>query len=193
MPMLNGALALIAQTLAGFFTMMLLVRAVMRFMRISFVGQLGQFVLATTNWAVAPLQRILPNVAGFDLASLIPAWLIEMLLELVMAFLRRSTLGNPANVIAGLAGLGALELVSTALMLLMGLVIVGAILSWVSPYSPAVPIINHLTKPFLQPFRRIVPPIANVDITPLILLLILQLLQYLIQGFKLGLAPMLFL
>lgn len=187
MSMLSGALALIVQFLAGFIAVTLLVRALMRFMRISFVSPLGQFVLATTNWIVVPLQRVLPCVGGFDLASLVPAWIVETLLELLLALLRGIPVSSSLNAVSALAALGALELVSTALMLLMGLVIVGAILSWVSPYSPVGPLINHLTAPFLRPFRRIVPPIGNVDLTPLILLLILQLMQYLIQGFKFGL------
>lgn len=182
--MLIGALMLILQTVAGFFTMMLLVRTVMRYMRISFVNQIGQFVLATTNWAVAPFQRILPSIVKIDLSSLVPAWLIEVALTILLAILSGRHLGAPAAVLLGACVLGAMELISSGLMLLMGIVIISAILSWVNPYAPVAPMLNQLIRPFLQPFRRLLPPVAGVDLSPLVLILLLQVLQFLLQGFK---------
>jgi len=191
--MLTGALMLILQTVAGFFTMMLLVRTFMRYQRISFVNQIGQFVLATTNWAVAPFQRVLPSVAKVDLSSLLPAWLIELVLTITLAILNGRNLGAPASLLLGASILGALELVSSGLMLLMGLVIISAVLSWVNPYAPIAPMLNQLIRPFLTPFRRLLPTVANVDLSPLVLILILQVLQFLLQGFKGSFYPMLFL
>lgn len=190
--MLIGVLILVLQTIAGFFTMMLLVRTIMRYMRISFVSPIGPFVLATTNWAAAPFQRLLPNIAKLDLSSLIPAWLIEVLLIIILAVLSGRHLGTPTTVLLGAGILGALELLSSGLMLLMGVVIISAILSWVNPYAPVAPILNQLTRPFLQPFRRLLPPVAGVDLSPLVLLLVLQVLQFLLQGFKNNFYPMLY-
>lgn len=181
MGMLIGVLSMIIQTVAGFFTMVLLVRTAMRFMRISFVSQLGQFVLATTNWVVNPLQRILPSIGRVDLCSLVPAWLIQVLLAMVLALLNMRSI-NLAVFSGAAAIVGALNLLSIALMLLSGVVIVAAILSWVNPYAPIVPLLNSLIAPFLTPFRKIMPPISGVDLSPLLLLLVLQILQFVLQG-----------
>jgi YggT family protein len=78
--------------------------------------------------------------------------------------------------------------VRLSLYILMFSVIAVVILSWVAPYSPAAPLLNSLTRPFLQPFRRI-PPIGNVDLSPMFLIVVIQLCLYLlrwVQGAVLG-------
>jgi len=164
------------QTIAGFFTMLLLVRTAMRWMRISFVNQVGQFVLATTNWAVMPLQRVLPSVGRLDLSSLVPAWLLQVILVLVVAAVQGFGFDDPLLAVVRAFGIGALELLRSALYLLMFVVILGAVISWVNPRAPMAPVLNMLTRPFLDPIRRIVPPVANVDLSPLVLLVIVQIL-----------------
>jgi YggT family protein len=164
------------QTVAGFFTMLLLVRTAMRWMRISFVNQIGQFVLVTTNWAVMPLQRVLPSIGRLDLSSLVPAWLLQVILVLVVAAVQGFGFDDPLSAVVRAFGIGALELLRSALYLLMFVVILGAVISWVNPRAPMAPVLNMLTRPFLDPIRRIVPPVANVDLSPLLLLVVVQIL-----------------
>jgi YggT family protein len=176
--MLLGILQIILQWAAGLLTALLLVRTVMRFLRISFVSPLGQFILATTNWAVTPLQRFIPGIGKLDLSSLLPAWAIQVLLAAVLAWLG-SPLGlNPALIgIAALLG-GTLGLIKVAIMMLTWVVIMTAILSFVNPHSPYYGSLNAFTRPFLRPFQRILPPIGGFDLSPLLLLLVLQIIQY---------------
>lgn len=174
--MLSATFALILQAVAGFFTALLLVRTVMRFQRISFVGQLGQFVLATTNWAVIPFQKIVPGLGRLDLCSLLPAWLIQVAVALVLRLL--AGIVDPGVLIPAALVLGLLGLIKAGLQMLMWVVIIGAVLSWVNPYSPFAGPINAFTRPFLAPIRRVLPTIANVDLSPLVLLLILQILLF---------------
>lgn len=174
--MLAGTLALILQAVLGFFTALLLVRTAMRFMRISFVGQLGQFVLATTNWAVLPFQKVVPGLGRLDLCSLLPAWLIQVLLVLMLRLLDGASF-DPMLLPAALL-LGLLGLVRAGLYMLMWVVILSAVLSWVNPHAPLAGPLNAFTRPFLRPFRRVLPPLAGVDLSPLLLLLVLQILLY---------------
>jgi len=83
------------------------------------------------------------------------------------------TAGETAGVLAGLA---LVDLLRFSVYLLVFAVIVQVVLSWVNPYSPVAPVFNAMTRPFMRPLRRIVPPIGNVDLSPLVLLLILQVL-----------------
>ncbi|MFT3734312.1 MAG: YggT family protein [Rhodocyclaceae bacterium] len=157
------------QTVVGFFTMMLLVRTVMRWMRISFINQVGQFVLATTNWAVLPAQRILPTIGKLDTSALVPAWLLQVLQALLISVLMGYSLANPAAVAVRALIAGSMGLISSALYLLLFALILSAIISWVNPYSPIAPTLNLLTRPFLDPIRKFIPPVANVDLSPMIL------------------------
>ena len=73
--------------------------------------------------------------------------------------------------------------------LLIGVVIVSAVLSWINPHAPIAPLIHGLADPFLRPFRRIVPPIAGVDLSPLVLLLVLQVVLMVITSVQAGVLP----
>ena len=72
--------------------------------------------------------------------------------------------------------LAAVKIVKMSLYIVMVAVIVQAILSWVNPYSPIAPLLNSLTQPFLRPLQRRIPMVANVDLSPLVLIIILQLI-----------------
>ena len=75
-----------------------------------------------------------------------------------------------------MALLAAIAIVRMSLYILIGVLIVQAVLSWVNPYSPYAPLLNALSRPFLRPFQRVIPPVANVDLTPLVLIIVCQLL-----------------
>lgn len=190
--MLTHILMMVLETLGGLLTILFLARTVMRWMRLSFINTLGQFILATTNWATVPLQRILPAIGRLDLAALLPAWIIQIALVVLAVLLSGASFGNPLSAGFGLLIIGALDVVKSALYLLLGVVILGAILSWVNPYSPIAPMVRTLSQPFLRPFQRIIPPIANIDLSPLVLLLVIQVLQYVLLNVRNSFMPMLF-
>ena len=170
---MTQALLFLIDSLAAFLTILLLLRFLMQWFRISFANQLGKFVVQLTNWLVIPLRRVLPGVFGVDLASLLPAMLLQALVA--TAFLTLSALPvDPslfALLIARQALLGTLRL---AIYLLIGALILQAVLSWVNPYSPISRPINQITQVFLGPIRRVVPPIANIDLSPLVAILLAQ-------------------
>jgi len=53
-------------------------------------------------------------------------------------------------------------------------VIIQVVFSWLNPYTPAAPVLNALTRPFLRPLRRFVPAVGNFDLTPLVLVVVVQ-------------------
>ena len=73
-------------------------------------------------------------------------------------------------------GLAALRLLSLAVYMIIGLTLVRAVLSWVNTQSPLMPVVYELTEPFLRPLRRIVPMVSNVDLTPLVLFILCQMI-----------------
>lgn len=191
--MFSGILLLIVNFAFSFITMLLLARFFMQWQRVSFRNQLGQFVLTTTDWAVKPMRRVIPGLFGLDLASLVPAWAFQTVLAFIELSLRGASLdGGVFGVLLGLAGLGLIELLRMALYLVMAVVLISAVLSWVSPHAPAAPVFHGLAAPFLRPFRRLLPTIANVDLSPLLLLLLLQVLLMVLGETRGAFAPLLF-
>src|SRR6516164_10410086 len=98
--MLGGLVMLILEALASFLTLLLLTRALMRWLRISFINPLGQFILATTDWIVRPAQRFLPATGGFDMSCWVPAWIVQALVVIIGA-LFGSGFGNPLALLVG--------------------------------------------------------------------------------------------
>ena len=162
---------MILEVLAGLVAGACLLRFAMQWQRVSFQQPIGRFVFAVTDWLVLPLRRVIPAWSGWDLSSLLGAWLVKLAQYGLIWFLAggRGELGLlPLVSLVGLAqlvvsGLGALVLVL-------------AVMSWVNPGSPMHALTERLCAPFLQPFRRWIPLVGGVDLSPLALLLVLQLL-----------------
>jgi len=190
--MLSSVLLLVLDAAFSFITLMLLARFFMQWQRVSFRNQIGQFVVATTDWVVRPLRRVIPGLLGLDMASLIPAWIFQTVFVFIEVSLRGvQPSGSVGALVLGLWGLGLLELARMAIYLVFGVVLMSAILSWVSPHAPAAPVFHNLSAPFLRPFRRIIPPIANVDLSPLVLLLVLQIVLMVLGGLRGNFASLL--
>ena len=180
--MLNQILRFLLDTVFGFFVFVLLVRFYLQLMRAPFRNPLGQFVTALTNWLVLPARRLIPGMFGLDLASFLLAWVIEALMVFLLNVLRGGGVGSASGAVVGIIfTLALLELARLSLYLLIGVILIQAVMSWVSPYAPLAPLINALTAPFLRPFRRMVPPIGNVDLSPLFALVAVQLLLILLE------------
>ena len=146
-----------------------LLRMYMQYQRVPFGNPVGRFVFALTDWLVLPLRRVLPSWGRVDSASLLGAFLIEMAQFLLLWLM----LGR-VTVLAVLPLLALFGLVRLVISGLTGLVIVYAILSWVQSDSPLVDVIDRLCAPLLRPFRRHIPLVGGIDLSPLVLLVLLQ-------------------
>lgn len=165
----------LVDTIVSFFVFMLLARFHFQWLRVPFRNQVGAFVVAVTDWVVKPARRVIPPLAGLDLATWMSAWMFQTLGVYFLLALRGWELGAAPGVsIAVLLGVAFIDLLRFSLYILLFAVIIQAVLSWVNPYTPVGPVFDALARPFLQPFRRIVPPIANVDLSPLLLIVALQ-------------------
>ena len=159
----------LVEAVFGFFVFMLLARFHFQWLRVPFRNQVGEFVLATTNWLVFPVRRVVPGLAGLDLATLLLAWLLQGL----SIWLQAAILGAEPGA-GALAAVAAIDLVRYSLYILVFALIVQVIMSWVNPYAPMAPIFNAIVGPFVRPIRRFVPPIANIDLSPAVLFILLQ-------------------
>jgi YggT family protein len=175
--MIQNALIFLIETLAGLFTVALLVRFYMQWARAPQRNPVADFVNALTNFAVLPARRFIPGLWGLDLATLLVAWLVQFLELLLVLMLGGYPLyADPGQALAAIALLAIVRLLRLGLYILMVALIVQAVLSWVNPYSSVAAVANVLTRPFLRPVQRVVPQIANVDLSPLVLIIICQLI-----------------
>ncbi|MBM2885913.1 YggT family protein [Chromobacterium phragmitis] len=176
--MFFDTLQFLIKTLSGLFVLVLLLRFYLQVARAPFKHPLCQFVMAATDFLVLPARKLVPSVRNYDTATMLLAWLVCLLANILMLLL-----GSLPEVFAfpqvwvALALLSLLEVFKQSLTLLMGAVIVQAVMSWINPYNPIAPVLDSLTRPFLRPFRRAV--VGGVDLSPLLLLLVIQVIMML--------------
>lgn len=171
--MFFDTLRFLIHTLSGLFVLVLLLRFYLQVARAPFKHPLCQFVMAATNFAVLPMRKLVPAMRGYDSATMLLAWLVALLSNVLVTLLSSvPEVFTFPQVWVALSLLSLLEVFKQSLTLLMGSVIVQAVLSWVSPYNPLMPVLDALTRPFLRPFRK--ANIGGVDLSPLVLFLIIQ-------------------
>lgn len=174
--MLAQTLIFLINTIGDLFAFALITRFLLQWVRAPARNQLSEFVAALTNFIVIPARRFVPGLWGLDLATLMLALMTETLkLWLLLEINGARPGGAAAMAPLALFALAAIHIAQLTVYLLIGTLILQAILSWVNPYSPIAPVINSVTRPFLRPFQRVIPLIANVDLSPLAALLVCQL------------------
>lgn len=175
--MLAEALVFLIKTVFGLFTLALLLRFYMQWARAAYRNPLSDFLAALTDFVVRPARRVIPGLWGLDLATLAAAWLIQFIeLALVLQIDASPLTGTAGGLVAGLALLALISLVRLFLYIVIAVVICQVVVSWINPYTPIAPLLNSMTRPFLRPLQRVVPPIANVDLSPLVLIIVCQLM-----------------
>lgn len=175
--MLLSLFTLVVGTLADLLAFAFLARFAMQWARVSFRNPLGNFVIAITDWAVLPMRKLIPGLFGLDMASFLLAWLVQTLFVSVIIG-AAGIYGGTTVTAFGMAILtGLIETLRLGIYIAMGVVIVAALLSWINPYAPLAPVFNQLAQPMLRPIQRLLPTIGGVDLSPLVVLLLLQVAQ----------------
>jgi YggT family protein len=153
-----------------------LLRLYMQWQRVPFGNPIGRFVFALTDWLILPLRRVLPPMGRIDTASLVAAYLVEVLQYAILwAIVGR---GDFVDVLV-LALFGVIRLAISAMT---ALVIIYAILSWVQTDSPMADVVDRLASPLLRPIRRVIPLVGGIDLSPLVLLVLLQVLAMVVNA-----------
>ena len=175
--MIDQAIKLVVDVVFGLVVYSLIGRFLMQLLRAPFRNPIGQAVMALTDWVVKPLRKVLPGFGGIDWASLVAAFVFQLLWLLALYAIFGRGFSMTAAGFAYLVAATLLELVKGALWLMVFVIIVQAVLSWVAPDGPLAGLLNAMTFPFLRPLRRVIPPIGGtLDLTPLILIVIIQLI-----------------
>ena len=150
-----------------------LLRLYMQYLGISLSARsgnpLGTFIFALTDWLVLPLRRFVPSIGKWDMASLLAVFLLELAQYSILWLLGAMGVGFLQIVILAIFGV-----VRLALSAMTGLVIVYAVLSWVQTNSVFTAVIERLCTPPLAPLRRVIPLVGGIDLSPLALLILLQ-------------------
>ena len=171
--MLSQALLFLLDVLVQPFAALLLLRFHLQWLRAPLRNPLGEFIMAITNFLVLRARRWMPAFKGFDVATLLLALIVELIYLACMVWVQGVQLDHFP--LLGLLAWAVVKLIKISVYLLMGALLVQAILSWINPSTPLAGLLDAITRPFLSPLRRRIPPMGNVDLSGLVLLIVCQL------------------
>ena len=171
---LNDAAIFIIKTLGSLYLLIVLMRFILQLVRANFYNPLCQFIVKATQPLLKPLRRVIPSMFGLDMSSLALALIIQMVLIAVIlalkGFMVDWVLLVPWSLIA---------IFSLFLNIIFYAMIISVILSWVAPgsHNPGAELVAQITEPVLAPFRRLIPNLGGLDISPIFAFIAIQLLQ----------------
>ena len=140
---------------------------------------ISAYILPLTNWIVIPLRRMIPSIGRFDVASFLAAYLLVAGKTTILLLLSGDTLSDLSWLLLAL-----IDFVDLILSGLVGLVLASVILSWIGAGSQIQYLVSLLVDPLLAPIRKAIPSFGALDLSPLALLLILQVLQIVVGNLK---------
>ncbi len=175
------ALIYIIQTLGSLYLLIVLLRFILQLVRADFYNPLSQFTVKATQPLLKPLRRFIPSIAGLDTASLVLAVLVQLLLMVVTLSL---TGFNPVSVIPQLLVWSLIGVTSLFFKVFFFALIVSVILSWVAPgsHNPGAQLVNQLCEPLLAPFRKLLPNLGGLDLSPIFAFIALNLVDRFVIG-----------
>ena len=176
---------LLVDVAATILVFVLLARFHFQWLRVPFRNPLGEFIIAASDWIVRPARRVIPPLAGLDLATLLAALLVQVLALYLLGAIAGAGLGSePGQIVAALVIGAGFDLLRFSLYLLVFAVVMVVVFSWLNPHAPMAPLFEALTRRFLRPLRRVIPLIGRFDLSPLVLLVLLQVALIVLAGLR---------
>ena len=181
--MLDQTLQFLLDTLVQTYAAIFLLRFHLNWLRAPMRNPAGELIMLLTNWVVLPARRLIPKGWGMDLPTLLLAGIVEMLYLGATLYLHQF----PISVLPLFAWM-LIKLLKASIYLLMGALFIEALLSWTNPDNSLMALLRSMTRPFLRPFQRMVPPAGGFDFSFLILFYLLYIILVLPVGWLEGMA-----
>jgi YggT family protein len=169
---MNPILWMLLETVGSLLASACMLRAYAWRVHLSPHNPLSQFVNALTDWLVNPLSKVVAPTRNMNWPSLVAGVLVALLVALLFFLLNGNLTPAPGPVLL----LALVWLVRWTLYLLMGILILMAIISLINPHAPLAPALNQLADPLLAPIRKILPLVGNFDLSPLVAIILIQVL-----------------
>jgi len=171
---LQNASSFLIQTLFDLYLLALLLRFILQYLRVDYYNSFTQFILKATNPIVVPLRRFIPGLWGIDFATLVAILAVTLVKITLITLVSLHKLPGPIGLMVWSAG----NISGLTIKLFFYAVLANVILSWIAPmaYSPMTVILKRLIEPLMGPARKYIPQIGGFDISPIPVIIVLELL-----------------
>lgn len=173
---MSPVLWMLLETVGSLFAAACMLRAYAWRCHLNPQNPLSQFIHALTDWLVKPLGRLVPPTRNWNWPALLAAFLVALLVAVLFFVLQGARL-MPLPLLA----LAVIWLIRWTLYLIMGILILMAVISLINPYAPLAPALNQLSAPILAPIRKVLPLVGNFDLSPLVAIILIQVILALVQ------------
>lgn len=170
----------LVQTLGSFFLTLVILRFLLQLVKADFYNPISLFIVNATQLASSPIRALLPAFRSFDVASLVLAILLQwIIIQLTYTI---NNLGVVNFFIA--ISWGFVGILSMILNIYMYGLLATIVISWIAPQSqhPAITLINQIIYPAMDPFRKLIPPLGMIDLSPMLFFIVLNVIDYFIYG-----------
>jgi YggT family protein len=177
---MQGALTFLTSSILDLYVICFVLRLVMAWVRADFRNPLAQFIVKITNPLVIPARRFIPAIGGIDLATLVVLLVVQSVATAIIVQL--ACVGGAD--VGAIVVFGLLRLAHLALRTCSLLMFVYVVMSWVASggYNPAIALLSAIVEPLLAPFRRIIPTIGGLDLSPVFALLAIEFVNRLVPA-----------
>lgn len=173
----TNAIIFLIETIFGLYILAVMLRVLLQVVRADFYNPVSQFLVKVTNPPLIPLRRIIPGFGGIDFPSIVLMLIIQLVEVLLIVLVQGA---SPA--FTGLVILAIAKLLFLLANVFLFAILIQVVISWVNPgaYNPVVSLLYSINEPLLSRARRILPPISGFDLSPIIVLIFLQLIKMLL-------------
>ncbi len=179
--MLSQILITTLQIVSTFYLTIVLLRFLLQLAKADFYNPISQFVVKATNPPLKPLRKIIPGLGAFDGSALMLAILVQMLAFVLILMTLNS--GIPAINPITLLAWSAITVLGLIVKIYFWSVIAVVVVSWIAPGSnhPAIQLVAQITEPVMRPVRNVMPSMGGLDLSPIVVFLILNILSVVIN------------
>lgn len=173
-----NALIFVVDSLLQLVVYAFLLRLLLQLTRADFRNPVSQAVVKLTDWLVMPLRKVLPPVGRIDTASIVALFAVNFVKVAAVTFLTFKAMLPGLSLIVGTFK----DLLLTTLGFFTFAIFIYALLSFIAAgqYNPVAAVLRTLCEPLLQPFRRVIPPLGGLDLSPVFAIIALQALRMLL-------------
>ena len=169
------ALVFLINTAFDVYLYILVIRVLLVWVHADYTLPITQFIITTTTFIIKPMRKFIPDYRRIECATLALIFIVAMVKYLLIIAL---TFGfSHATSALGIVILAIADPIRCLITILSVAILFQALLSWIQPHTRINNVLVSLTAPVMQPLQRVIPPVGGLDITPIIALVLLQLIM----------------
>ena len=183
-----AALVFFINTIFGIYIFLVMLRFILQWQQVGFRGDpIVGLLWKTTDPPLKLLYNFIPGWHGIDFAAIVLMFGLKVLEVTSIAWLYGQHISAFGLFLVSIA-----SLLSLTIYIFIFAILIQAILSWIAPQTsynnPLANILYYLTEPLLRSVRGKIPPLQGLDLSPLVVVIALQLAEILLVGFLQQLA-----